>query len=106
MFVQRYLALIVTKIEVDGTVDKDLSYNTKSEVSLINDLQVLAWYFKKESTYPEIHLMPDCTGPSGGNFLKQLSILRSLQKIGIREGLKYFDMRYEVICFQVDNFVF
>lgn len=75
-------------MNVDGIVDSDLTF----------DLQVLAWYFKKESTYPEIHLMPDCTGPSGGNFLKQLSILR--------EGLKYFDMRYEVICFQVDNFVF
>ena len=35
-----------TKMEVEGTVDSDFSFNKKSEVSQINDLQVLAWYFK------------------------------------------------------------
>ena len=35
-----------TKMEAEGTVDSDFSFNKKSEVSQINDLQVLAWYFK------------------------------------------------------------
>ena len=37
-------------MEVDGTVDRDLSFNKKSEVSLI---YALAWYFKEESPYSD-----------------------------------------------------
>ena len=37
-------------MEVDRTADSDLSFNKKSEVSLIYDFQVLAWLCK-ESTY-------------------------------------------------------
>ena len=50
-------------MKVDGTVDSDLSFNKKSEVSLVYDLEVLALYFKKESTYSdsfaEMYLKPD-----------------------------------------------
>ena len=45
------------------------------------DLQVLACYFKKESThfdgFAEMQLKPDTVGLSGGNFSKQLRILGS-----------------------------
>ena len=34
------------KMEFEGTVDSDFSFNKKFEVSQIYDLQVLAWYFK------------------------------------------------------------
>ena len=33
-------------METDSTIDSDLSFNKMSEMSLINDLQVLAWYFR------------------------------------------------------------
>ena len=72
---------IVPKMEVDGIADSDLSFNKKSEVSLIYDLQVFAWYFKKESTYSDIlaemRLKPDTIGLSGVNFSKNLCILNS-----------------------------
>ena len=55
-------------MEVDGIVDSDLSFIKKSDVSLIYDLQVFAWYFK-ESTYS--------IGLSGGDFSKNLCILAS-----------------------------
>ena len=62
---------IVTKIEVDGIVDSDLSLNKTSQVSLIYDFQVLAWYFK-ESKYSdrltEMQLKPDTVDLSEGNF--------------------------------------
>ena len=68
-------------MEVDGIADSDLSFNNKSEVSLIYDLQVFAWYFKKESTYSdklaEIQLKPDTAGLKGGIFSKNLCILGS-----------------------------
>ena len=68
-------------MEVDGIADSDLSFNKKSEVSLIYDLQVFTWYFKKESTYSdklaEIQLKPDTIGLSGWNFSKNLCILGS-----------------------------
>ena len=69
-------------MEVDGITDSDLSFNKKSEVSLIYDLQVFAWYFKKESTYSdklaEMQLKPDTIGVSGGDFSKNLCILGSI----------------------------
>ena len=40
-------------MEVGGIVDSDLSFNKKSEVYLISDLEVYAYYFKKESTYSD-----------------------------------------------------
>ena len=59
-------------MEADGTVDRDLSFNEKFEVSLI---YALALYFKEESPYSdwfaEMQLKPD-TGLSGGNFSKYL----------------------------------
>ena len=71
----------MTKVEVDGIVDSDLSFIKKSDVSLIFDLQVFAWYFKKESTYSHrlanMQLKPDTIGPSGGNFSKNWCILGS-----------------------------
>ena len=33
-------------METDSTIDSDLSFNKMSEMCLINDLQVLAWYFR------------------------------------------------------------
>ena len=65
-------------MEVNVTVDSDLSFNKKSEMSLIYDLQVLAWYFKKESTYAEMNLKPHNIGLSGGNFSNHLCILDSI----------------------------
>ena len=63
-------------MEVDGTVDGDLSFNKKSEVSPIYDMQVFARYFKKEPTYShrlvEMQLRPDTIGLSGGSFSKHL----------------------------------
>ena len=57
-------------MEVDGIVDSDLSFNKKSGVYLISDLEVYAYYFKKESTYSdrlaEMRLKPDTVGLSGG----------------------------------------
>ena len=68
-------------MEVGGIADSDLSFNKKSEVSLIYDLQVFAWYFKKESTFSDIlaemRLKPDTIGLSGVNFSKNLCILNS-----------------------------
>ena len=68
-------------MEVDGIADSDLSFNKKSEVSLIYDLQVFASYFKKDSTYShklaEMQLNPDTIGLSGGNFSENLCILGS-----------------------------
>ena len=59
-------------MEVDGIVDSDLSLNKTSQVSLIYDFQVLAWYFKKESRYSdkltEMQLKPDTVDLSEGNF--------------------------------------
>ena len=69
-------------MEVDGAVDSDLRFNKKPEVSLIYDLQVLAWYFKRDSAYsgkfPETQLKPDPVGLSDGIFSKHLCILTSL----------------------------
>ena len=66
-------------MEVDGIADSDLSFNKKFEVSLIYDLQVLTWYFKKESTYSDkladMQLKPGTIGLSGVNFSKNLCIL-------------------------------
>ena len=68
-------------MEVDVIVESDLSFNEKSEVSLIYDLQALAWYLKKESTYSDrlakMHLKPDTIGLNGRNFSKNLCILGS-----------------------------
>ena len=68
----------------DGTVDGDLNFIKKCEVFLIYELQVLAWYFKKESTYSdrfaEMQLRPDTIFPSSGSFLKHLCILGSTWK--------------------------
>ena len=62
----------MTKIEFDGIVDSDSSFNKKSEVSQIYDFQVFAWYFKKELTcsdrLAEPQLKPDTIDLSGGNF--------------------------------------
>ena len=53
-------------MEVDGKVESDSSLSKNSEVSLIYDLQVLAWYFKKEWTYcdrfAEMQLKPYTIG--------------------------------------------
>ena len=80
MLVQRLLKSIVTKTEVDGIVDSDLSFNRKSTKSLIYDLQVFACYFKVP-TYSDrlakIQLKPDTIGLGGWNFLKNLCILGS-----------------------------
>ena len=82
-------------MEVDDIADSDLSFNKKSEVSLIHDQQVFAWYFKKVSTYSdrlaEIQLKPDTTSLRGGNFSKNFCILGSLQKVGVCEEWKCFD---------------
>ena len=79
------LASIVTKMEVDGKLDSNLSFNKKPEVSLIYDLQDFAYYFKKESTYSnrlaKMQLKPDTIGLGGGNFLKNLYILGRRWKI-------------------------
>ena len=68
-------------MEVGGIVDSDLSFNKKSEVYLISDLEVYAYYFKKESTYSdrlaEMRLKPDTIGLSGGNYAKSLCFLGS-----------------------------
>ena len=68
-------------MEVDGILNSDLNFSEKSKVSLIYDLQVLPWYFKKESTYSdrlaEMQLKPDTIGLSGGDFSKNLCILGS-----------------------------
>ena len=65
----------------DGTTDSDLRFNKKSELSEVYDLQVLAWYFKKESRYAhrfaEIQLKPDTIGLIGGDFSNYLYILGS-----------------------------
>ena len=57
-------------MEVDGIVDSDLSFNKKSGVYLRSDLEVYAYYFKKESTYSdrlaEMRLKPGTVGLSGG----------------------------------------
>ena len=67
-------------MEVDDIADSDLSFNKKSEVSLIYDLQVFALYIII-STYsnklPEMQLKPDTIGLSCGNFSKKLRILGS-----------------------------
>ena len=61
-------------MEVNGIVDSDLSFNKKSELYIINDLQIFAWYFKKESAdsdrLAEMELKPDTIGLSGGKFSK------------------------------------
>ena len=79
------LASIVTKMEVDGKLDSNLSFNKKPEVSLIYDLQDFAYYFKKESTYSNglamMQLKPDTIDLGGGNFLKNLYILGRRWKI-------------------------
>ena len=79
------LASIVTKMEVDGKLDSNLSFNKKPEVSLIYDLQDFAYYFKKESTYSNrlamMQLKSDTIGLGGGNFLKNLYILGRRWKI-------------------------
>ena len=66
-------------MEVDGTKDSDLNFNIKPKMSLICDLQVLAWYFKKEQTYSdrfaEMQLLTNTIGLSGGKFSKHLCIL-------------------------------
>ena len=68
-------------MEVDVIVESDLSFNEKSEMSLIYDLQALAWHLRKESTYSDrlakMHLKPDTIGLKGGNFSKKLCILGS-----------------------------
>ena len=43
----------MNKMEVDGTVDSDVSFNNHSEVYLTYDLQVLVWYFKNGSAYSD-----------------------------------------------------
>ena len=59
---------------MNAIVDSDLSFNKKSELYIINDLQIFAWYFKKESAdsdrLAEMELKPDTIGLSGGNFQK------------------------------------
>ena len=59
-------------MEVDGTVNSDLSF--MSAVSLMCDLQVLLWYFKKQSKhsdrFAEMQLKSDTIGLSGGNFFR------------------------------------
>ena len=81
------LTPIVANMEVEGPVGSDLSFNKKSEVSLIYDLQVLVQYFK-ESTYSdrfaEMQLKPDTIGLSGENFDEEW-------KICIREEWNCFD---------------
>ena len=61
-------------MEVNGIVDSDLNFNKKSELYIIYDLQIFAWYFKKESTdsdrLTEMELKPDTNGLSGGKFSK------------------------------------
>ena len=68
-------------MEVDVIVESDLSFNEKSEVSLIYYWQALAGYLKKESTYSDklakMHLKPDTIGLNGRNFSKNLCILGS-----------------------------
>ena len=70
---------IVIEMEVDGIADTGLRFNRKSEVSLIYDLQVFAWYFKKGSTYyyrlAEMQLKPYTTGLRGRNLSGNLQIL-------------------------------
>lgn len=59
-------------MEGDGTVDNNLSLNKTSEVYLIYDMQVLAWYFTKELTYSnrfaEMQWNPDTIGLIGRIF--------------------------------------
>ena len=65
-------------MEVNGTVDSDLSFNKKSEVFLIFDLHVFAWYLKNVShsgRFAEMQWKPDAIGLSGGYFSKHLCVL-------------------------------
>ena len=59
-------------MEVDGTVNSDLSLNKMCEVPLIFDLQVLVWYFKKKLAYSDrfadMQLKPGNTSQSGRIF--------------------------------------
>ena len=58
-----------------------LSFNKNSEVFLINDSQVFAWYFKKDSKYSDrigqMQLKSDTIGLSSGNLSANLCILGS-----------------------------
>ena len=68
-------------MEVDGTVDSDWSFNKKSELSLIYDLQVLAWYFKRmpahSDKFAETRLKLDTASLDDEIFSKHLCILAS-----------------------------
>ena len=69
---------IVTKKEIDGTVNSDFSFNKKPEVPLIYNLKVLTWYFKKELAYSdrfaEMQLKPNTVGLKDEIFPKHLCI--------------------------------
>ena len=58
-----------------------LSVNQHPEVFLINDSQVFAWYFKKDSKYSDrigqMQLKSDTIGLSSGNLSANLCILGS-----------------------------
>ena len=83
-------------MEVDGIVDSDLSLNKTSQVSLIYDFQVLAWYFKKESKYSdkltEMQLKPDTIGLSEGNLSKHFSFLSGFSFTIIQESQDFRGM--------------
>ena len=100
-------------MEVDGTVNSDLSLNKMCQVSLIFDLQVLAWYFKKKLAYSDrfadMQLKPGNVGQSRGIFSKHLWILDSplmlLKNWNVLTEICILFLKYNLF-FEVDYYVF